>query len=130
MTATAAAAAAEPGTPPQITATAAPGTAPTIVTADTKAMHAAYDAAVRQINIPQVAFDVTRQIQAGATRFQIRLDPPELGRIDVKLDMDAAGNVNAKMTVDRAETLDLMQRDHRALERALVLAKSRRGPGN
>lgn len=123
MTATAAAAAADPGTPPpQITATAAPGTAPTIVTADTKAMHAAYDVPVRQINIPQVAFEVTRQIQAGATRFQIRLDPPELGRIDVKLDMDAAGNVNAKMTVDRAETLDLMQRDHRALERALAQA--------
>lgn len=102
-----------------VAATPAPAA---IVTADAKAIHAAYAAPVRQINVPQVAFEIARQVQAGATRFQIRLDPPELGRIDVKLDMDAKGNVNARMTVDRAETLDLMQRDHRALERALAQA--------
>jgi flagellar hook-length control protein FliK len=94
----------------------------TAVAAETKAMHAAYSAPVRQINIPQVAFEIVRQVQAGASRFQIRLDPPELGRIDVKLDVDAAGNVNARMTVERAETLDLMQRDQRSLERALAQA--------
>lgn len=92
------------------------------VVAGTKAVHAAYQAPVQQINIPQVAFEVVRQVQAGNSRFQIRLDPPELGRIDVKLDVDQSGNVNARMTVERAETLDLMQRDHRALERALAQA--------
>ncbi len=96
--------------------------ATTAVAAETKAMHAAYSAPVRQINIPQVAFEIVRQVQAGASRFQIRLDPPELGRIDVKIDVDAAGNVNARMTVERAETLDLMQRDQRSLERALAQA--------
>ena len=90
--------------------------------AGTKAAHAAYQAPVHQLNIPQVAFEVVRHVQAGHSRFQIRLDPPELGRIDVKLDVDQAGNVNARMTVERSETLDLMQRDQRSLERALAQA--------
>jgi flagellar hook-length control protein FliK len=71
---------------------------------------------------PQVAFEIARQFAAGNSRFQIRLDPPELGRIEVKLDVDKHGTVNARMTVDKAETLDLMQRDQRALERALAQA--------
>ena len=33
-----------------------------------------------------------------------------------------AGQVNARLTVERAETLDLLQRDQRALERALAQA--------
>jgi flagellar hook-length control protein FliK len=94
----------------------------TAVAADTRAMHAAYRAPVQQINMPQMAVEIVRQVEAGNSRFQIRLDPPELGRIDVKLDVDKAGNVNARLTVERAETLDLMQRDQRALEKALAQA--------
>src|SRR5690606_6161117 len=73
-----------------------------------KAVHAAYQAPVHQINMPQVAFEVVRQFSQGASRFQIRLDPPELGRIDVRMQVDGHGNVHARMTVERAETLDLM----------------------
>ncbi|HEY0918562.1 flagellar hook-length control protein FliK, partial [Devosia sp.] len=87
-----------------------------------KAAPLAYQPPAQRISLPQVAFELVRQVQAGNSRFQIRLDPPELGRIDVKLDVDQSGNVNARMTVERAETLDLMQRDHRALERALAQA--------
>nr|WP_230989549.1 flagellar hook-length control protein FliK [Devosia faecipullorum] len=65
---------------------------------------------------------MARQVQDGNTRFQIRLDPPELGRIDVRLDIDKAGQVHARLTVEKSETLDLMQRDQRALERALQQA--------
>jgi flagellar hook-length control protein FliK len=96
---------------------------PTITGVDgttAKAVHAAYQAP--QLNLPHFAFEIARQVQAGVSRFHIRLDPPELGRVDVRLDMDAGGNVNARMTVERSETLDLMQRDHRALERALAQA--------
>ena len=85
-------------------------------------MHAAYQAPVQQINVPQVAFEVVRQFNHGNTRFQIRLDPPELGRIDVRMHVDGDGNVHARMTVERAETLDLMQRDQRSLEKALAQA--------
>jgi flagellar hook-length control protein FliK len=85
-------------------------------------IHAAYQAPLQQVNLPQVAFEVVRQFEAGNTRFQIRLDPPELGRIDVKLDVDKSGTVNARLTVERPETLDLMQRDQRALQQALQQA--------
>lgn len=94
----------------------------TNVVAGTRAIHAAYQAAVQQINLPQVAFEVARQVQAGNSRFQIRLDPAELGRIDVRLDVDKDGTVNARMFVERPETLDLMQRDQRALQQALQQA--------
>jgi flagellar hook-length control protein FliK len=104
--------------------TAAPALppAPASLAAETKAVLAAYKAPAQQLNIPQVAFEIVRQVQAGNTRFEIRLDPPELGRIDVKLDLDSAGNINARMTVERSETLDLMQRDRQVLERALAQA--------
>src|SRR5690606_12209534 len=63
-----------------------------------------------------------RQFEAGNTRFQIRLDPAELGRIDVKLDVDKNGTVNARLFVERPETLDLMMRDQRSLQQALQQA--------
>ncbi|MCF4099765.1 flagellar hook-length control protein FliK [Maritalea mediterranea] len=75
----------------------------------------------KQINLPAMAFEVVRQIRNGAQRFEIRLDPPEMGKIDVQLEMDGK-NVTARLTVERAETLDLLQRDQRALERALQQA--------
>src|SRR5690606_21074444 len=85
-----------------------------------KSLPAAYQTA--QVNLPHLAFEIARQVQQGTTQFQVRLDPPELGRIDVRLDIDNGGNVNARLTVERSETLDLLQRDQRALERALAQA--------
>lgn len=55
---------------------------------------------------------------AGAKRFDIRLDPPELGRVDVRLEFTDDGQVTATLTVDRVETASLLQRDARTLERA------------
>jgi flagellar hook-length control protein FliK len=81
-----------------------------------------YQTNQQQLNLPQLAFEVVRQVQHGITQFQIRLDPPELGRIDVRMDIDHQGNVHARLTVEKTETLDLMQRDQRALERALAQA--------
>ena len=85
-------------------------------------VQAGYQTSQQQLNLPQLAFELVRQVNDGNTRFQMRLDPPELGRIDVKLDIDSTGQVNARLTVERAETLDLMQRDQRGLERALQQA--------
>jgi len=53
---------------------------------------------------------------------QIRLNPAELGRIEVKMEVSDDGHVRAVLAVDKPETLDLMQRDPRALERALQAA--------
>ncbi len=87
-----------------------------------RTIHAAYQVPVQQVNLPQVAFEVVRQFEAGSSRFQIRLDPAELGRIDVRLDVDKSGTINARMTVERPETLDLLQRDQRSLQQALQQA--------
>jgi flagellar hook-length control protein FliK len=71
--------------------------------------------------LPQdrIALAIVRQIEAGVSRFEIRLDPPELGRIDVKMSVRADGHVSAQLTADRPDTLELLQRDARVLQRAL-----------
>lgn len=60
---------------------------------------------------------------AGSNRFEISLDPKDLGRIDVNLDIDKdSGTVTAHLTVDRPETLALLQRDVGNLQQALSQA--------
>lgn len=69
-----------------------------------------------------LAVEIVGRMREGMRRFEIRLDPPELGRVEVRLEVDRSGNVKTHMTVDRPETLDLMQREARGLERALQQA--------
>jgi flagellar hook-length control protein FliK len=59
---------------------------------------------------------------AGSRSFDIRLDPAELGRVDVKLEVSDKGEVSARLVVDRVETLHMLQRDSRTLERAFEQA--------
>ena len=72
-----------------------------------------------QMAAQNLAMHIKRNFANGVNRFEVRLDPPELGRIDVRLDMNADGRVAASLTVDRPETLDLLQRDARLLQKAL-----------
>jgi chemotaxis protein MotD len=90
------------------TATAAPTTA----------------AATPMVTVPiaGLAVEIAARAQAGSNRFDIRLDPPELGRIDVRLDVDRDGQVTSHVTVDRPETLTLLQHEQPNLERALEQA--------
>jgi len=67
----------------------------------------------------QVAIQLTRAVQDGLDRINIRLNPAELGRVEVKLELGHDGRTMAVVTADRQETLDLLQRDARGLERAL-----------
>ena len=80
---------------------------------------AAADAAVP---LAGLAVAITARAQAGSNRFDIRLDPPELGRIDVRLAVDGNGQVTSHVTVDRADTLQLLQSQQPQLERALEQA--------
>ena len=66
-----------------------------------------------------LAVEIAAQARAGKNRFEIRLDPPELGRIDVRLDVDREGNVTSRLVIERADTYDLLRRDASTLERAL-----------
>jgi flagellar hook-length control protein FliK len=79
-------------------------------------------AAPNAVPLPQLAVTIAAHAKAGESRFEIRLDPPDLGRIDVSLSVDKAGSTAATLTVERMDTLDLLQRDARALERALNTA--------
>ena len=72
-----------------------------------------------QIPTPDVAAQISKHAEAGINRFQIRLDPPELGRIDIRLEIGDNGQMNAHLSADKQETLDLLQKDAKALEKAL-----------
>ena len=66
-----------------------------------------------------VAVEIARRFSAGTNRFQIRLDPPELGRIDVRMDVNREGKVSAHLIVEKPETLAALNRDAGNLQRAL-----------
>jgi flagellar hook-length control protein FliK len=70
-------------------------------------------------NVNQMAVEVAARSQSGAKQFDIRLDPPELGRVEVRLSIDAHGKAEAHLTADQPQTLDLLQKDAPALARAL-----------
>jgi flagellar hook-length control protein FliK len=92
------------------------------VAAAAQASHAA-DATNPLVSAPvpleTLAVEIATRAQGGSNRFEIRLDPPELGRIDVRLDIDRSGNVTSRLMVEKAETLDVLRRDAHQLERAL-----------
>jgi len=83
---------------------------------------AATSATPTAIPIAGLAVEIASHAHAGKNRFEIRLDPPELGRIDVRLDVDREGKVTSRLVVDRPETLDILRRDAPALERSLQQA--------
>jgi flagellar hook-length control protein FliK len=77
------------------------------------------DAMEPAVPIAGLAVEIAARAQAGQNRFEIRLDPPELGRIDVRLDIDSSGQVTSRLVVERADTLEHLRRDAAGLERAL-----------
>jgi chemotaxis protein MotD len=82
----------------------------------------AQTAAPAPVPIEGIAVAIVNNAQGGRNRFEIRLDPPELGRIDVRLHIDSKGQVTSHLIVDRVETLDLLRRDAADLERSLQQA--------
>ena len=72
-----------------------------------------------QLPASTIAIQMARNLQKGVDRFEIRLDPPEMGRIDVKMEVNKDGHVSAHLMADKQDTLDLLQRDQRALQQAL-----------
>jgi chemotaxis protein MotD len=74
------------------------------------------------VPVSGIAVEIAAQAKAGNNRFEIRLDPPELGRIDVRLDVDTDGNVKSRLVIERADTYDLLRKDASTLERTLQQA--------
>jgi len=74
------------------------------------------------VPIAGLAVAIASRSRDGTKSFAIRLDPPELGRIDVQLSVDSNGRATTHLTADRPETLDLLKQDAPALQRALESA--------
>lgn len=72
------------------------------------------------VALSAVAETIATHAHAGTSRFAIRLDPAELGTIDVRVEVKSTGEVRAHLVVERADTLDMMLRDQKSLERSLA----------
>jgi flagellar hook-length control protein FliK len=66
-----------------------------------------------------LALQIAVTAQSGRSRFEIRLDPAELGRIDVRIDLDRHGQITSHLTVEKPETLAMLRQDAPQLQRAL-----------
>ena len=76
-----------------------------------------------------LAFEIAVSAKSGKSRFEIRLDPADLGRIDVRIDVDRNGQVTSHLTVEKPETLSMLRQDAPQLQRALDDAGLRTGNG-
>ncbi len=78
-------------------------------------------AAAAQTAVPldALAVHIARKFESGESRFEIRLDPIELGKLDISLTVAEDGRIQAAVRAERPETLDMLQRDARLLEQQL-----------
>jgi len=76
-----------------------------------------------------LALEIAASARAGKSRFDIRLDPADLGRIDVRIDVDRNGQVTSHLTVEKPETLSMLRQDAPQLQRALDDAGFKTGDG-
>ena|GEM_PF-1354834 len=112
----------QPGGAALVTGAAQAAVTPTVTTpaATTAASASAASATAEPApDIDSLAVAIAANAARGAKHFDIRLDPPELGRVDVHMSVSRDGKAEALLTADRPETLELLQRDSKTLERAL-----------
>jgi len=76
-----------------------------------------------------LAVEIAASALNGKSRFDIRLDPAHLGRIDVRIDVDRNGQVTSHLTVEKPETLSMLRQDAPQLQRALDDAGFKTGDG-
>lgn len=95
------------------------------------AKHANFTAALTMVKgvavnpqavVAQVAVQLTAAGKAKTQAMTVKLEPVELGKIDIRLDFGADGKVQASIVADRPQTLDMLQKDARGLEKALQSA--------
>jgi flagellar hook-length control protein FliK len=67
----------------------------------------------------QVAREIVRKFDGGNTRFELRLDPPELGRVEVRMEVSRDHRVTAVIAADSPQALTELARHARDLEQML-----------
>ncbi len=70
----------------------------------------------------QITREIVRRAANGATQFEVRLDPPELGRVEVKLEVGRDQRVSATISADTPQALTELVRAARDIEQALQSA--------
>ncbi|MCA1473054.1 flagellar hook-length control protein FliK [Bradyrhizobium sp. IC3195] len=88
-------------------------------TASTATLTATAATHTTAVPISGIPIEIAAAIRSGKSRFDISLDPAELGRIDVRINVDRAGNVTSHLTVEKPETLQMLRQDAPQLQRAL-----------
>lgn len=88
------------------------------VTAGSSALTAPAQAAP-QPAAEQVVLQVQRAVRDGVDRLTMQLKPASLGRVDIQMEVGFDGRLQAVISAERPETLNLLQRDARALTDAL-----------
>jgi flagellar hook-length control protein FliK len=73
----------------------------------------------QQTAAEQIAVKIRQAVGEGADKINIKLNPHELGRVEVRLELSKDGSITATVLAERRETLDILQKDARGLERAL-----------
>lgn len=67
----------------------------------------------------QVSVQIQNGLRNGSDRIQIKLTPASLGTVEVKLELSPDKTVQAIVSADKPETLDMLERDARVLQKAL-----------
>ncbi|HCK85192.1 MAG TPA: hypothetical protein DHW63_11960 [Hyphomonadaceae bacterium] len=70
----------------------------------------------------QVAGEIVRRFTGKSTQFDLRLDPPELGRVEVRLEVSRDHRVTATVTADNPQALAELARHARELQQTLQSA--------
>jgi flagellar hook-length control protein FliK len=68
----------------------------------------------------EIGIEIARHGAAGSNMLIVRLDPPDLGRIDVHIRFDDRGTLRASVVADSAVALDMLRQDSGALGQALT----------
>ena len=99
-------------------------TSATTSQASSHVQHAASDhgAARAAPAATQVAQEIVRRFSGGSTRFELRLDPPELGRVEVRMEVSRDHRVTAVIAADSPQALNELSRHARDLEAQLQAA--------
>jgi flagellar hook-length control protein FliK len=92
--------------------------------ASTHVQHTATDAGAHRAApaAAQVAREIIRRFDGGATSFELRLDPPELGRVEVRMEVSRDHRVTAVIAADSPQALTELARHARELEAQLQSA--------
>ncbi|MBL0318944.1 MAG: flagellar hook-length control protein FliK [Alphaproteobacteria bacterium] len=80
--------------------------------------------------VEQIGLTVASKAKDGTQHIKIQLHPADLGRVDIQLNFTKDGLSHVTIVADKKDTLDLLQKDVKNLETALVGAGVKTDSGN